>query len=107
MIDIKGLTKVFKDGDYNKVALDDINLKINDGEMVSIMGPSGSGKSTLLNIIACFDDVSKGEAYINDNNITSLKKRKIQKRQYKLYISRLCLIRKFYMLWKCRITFIN
>ena len=41
MIDIKGLTKVFKDGDYNKVALDDINLKINDGEMVSIMGPSG------------------------------------------------------------------
>lgn len=79
MIDIKGLTKVFKDGDYNKVALDDINLKINDGEMVSIMGPSGSGKSTLLNIIACFDDVSKGEAYINDNNITSLKKRKKEK----------------------------
>lgn len=79
MIDIKGLTKVFKDGDYNKVALDDINLKINDGEMVSIMGPSGSGKSTLLNIIACFDDVSKGEVYINDNNITSLKKRKKEK----------------------------
>ncbi len=79
MIDIKGLTKDFKDGDYNKVALDDINLKINDGEMVSIMGPSGSGKSTLLNIIACFDDVSKGEVYINDNNITSLKKRKKEK----------------------------
>lgn len=79
MIDIKGLTKVFKDGDYNKVALDDINLKINDGEMVSIMGPSGSGKSTLLNIIACFDDVSKGEVYINDNNITSFKKRKKEK----------------------------
>jgi len=79
MIDIKGLTKVFKDGDYNKVALDDINLKINDGEMVSIMGPSGSGKSTLLNIIACFDDASKGEVYINDNNITSLKKRKKEK----------------------------
>lgn len=79
MIDIKGLTKVFKDGDYNKVALDDINLKINDGEMVSIMGPSGSGKSTLLNIIACFDDVSKGEVYINDNNITSLKRNKKEK----------------------------
>ena len=43
------------------------------------MGPSGSGKSTLLNIIACFDDVSKGEVYINDNNITSLKKRKKEK----------------------------
>ncbi|WP_031556675.1 ABC transporter ATP-binding protein [Lachnospira multipara] len=79
MIDIKGLTKVFKDGDYNKVALDDINLKINDGEMVSIMGPSGSGKSTLLNIIACFDDASKGEVYINDNNITSLKRNKKEK----------------------------
>lgn len=65
MIDIKGLSKIYKMGDNVVKALDNINLHIDDGEFVSIIGPSGSGKSTLMNIIGCLDVKTNGEYYIN------------------------------------------
>ncbi len=56
-------------------ALNDINIEINDGEFVSIIGKSGSGKSTLLNIISCMDSNYEGNYYI-DNKLINKKSKK-------------------------------
>ena len=55
MININSLSKEYIMGDNKLLALDNINLSINEGDFVSIMGSSGSGKSTLMNIIGCLD----------------------------------------------------
>lgn len=52
------------------VALDNITLSINQGEMVSIMGPSGSGKTTMLNILGCLDNLSEGKYILKDKDIS-------------------------------------
>lgn len=66
MIELKQVSKIYQIGDDTVHALDKANLKINDGEFVSIIGPSGSGKSTMMNIIGCLDTADEGE-YILDN----------------------------------------
>ena len=58
MININSLSKEYIMGDNKLLALDNIDLSINEGDFVSIMGSSGSGKSTLMNIIGCLDAVS-------------------------------------------------
>ncbi len=60
MIELENVTKIYRMGQTKVVALDDINLKIEAGEMVAIMGPSGSGKSTMMAILGCLDVPSKG-----------------------------------------------
>ena len=62
--------KVYGKGDTKVEALKDINLEINNGEMVAIIGPSGSGKSTLLNIIGCMDKLSQGIYMLKDNDVS-------------------------------------
>jgi ABC-type sugar transport system ATPase subunit len=52
------------------VALHDLELEIDDGEFVSVLGPSGSGKSTMLKVIAGIDEVSSGHVYFDDRNVT-------------------------------------
>ena len=54
MITLEGLTKSYKMGKENLVVLKGLNLQVNKGELVAIMGASGSGKTTLLNIVGCF-----------------------------------------------------
>jgi len=69
MLVVKNLTKVYGTGDISVRALSGIDLTINEGEYVSIIGPSGSGKSTLMNILGCLDQATEGE-YILDNHST-------------------------------------
>lgn len=72
MIDLQHIHRDFQVGDQVVHALDDINLKINSGEYVSIMGPSGSGKSTLLNLIGLLDRPSEGRYLLNNEDVTTL-----------------------------------
>lgn len=65
MITLNGITKVYKNGPLEVEALSQIDLQIDEGEFVAIMGTSGSGKSTLMNIIGCLDIPTSG-AYILD-----------------------------------------
>lgn len=85
MIELDNITKVYNLGEIKVTALDDVSLRCEKGEMVSIMGPSGSGKSTMMNIIGCLDrptggsyrldgqDVSK----LNDNQLAVIRNKKL------------------------------
>jgi len=59
-IELRGVTKVYGQGPAAFEALHGIDLKIEQGEFVAVMGPSGSGKSTLMNILGCLDSPTKG-----------------------------------------------
>jgi putative ABC transport system ATP-binding protein len=65
LISLEHIHRIFQVGDHTVHALNDINLTINKGEYVSVMGPSGSGKSTLLNIIALLDRPTSGYYILN------------------------------------------
>ncbi|MBV1822044.1 ATP-binding cassette domain-containing protein, partial [Bacteroidales bacterium MSK.15.36] len=65
MIKIENLNKYFGD----KHVLKDINLEIEDGEVIGLIGPSGSGKSTLIRCINYLEEPTSGNIYINDKNI--------------------------------------
>ncbi|WLF68779.1 ABC transporter ATP-binding protein [Clostridium septicum] len=70
MIELKNISKIYGEKESITKALDNINLKIHNGDFISIMGPSGCGKSTLLNILGCLDTQSKGEYIFKNNNIS-------------------------------------
>lgn len=70
MIELKNIKKYYKMGDNVVKALDDVSLKIEDGEFVTIIGPSGSGKSTMMNIVGCLDVATEGEYYVDGVEIS-------------------------------------
>lgn len=72
MIRLKDIGKVYKTGGSSVCALKNINIKLEDGAFLSIMGPSGSGKSTLLNIIGCLDTQTEGEYILDGIHVSSL-----------------------------------
>lgn len=72
MIEIKSLVKIYKTGDEEVRAIDDISLNIEQGEIVAISGASGSGKTTLLNLIGTLDNISSGDIIINERSIASM-----------------------------------
>jgi macrolide transport system ATP-binding/permease protein len=72
MIEIKNVTKSFQMGDTKVEVLKDINLTIERGDFVAIMGPSGSGKSTLMNILGLLDIPSSGSYLLNEKEVAKL-----------------------------------
>lgn len=75
MIQLKNVYKWVKTGGNKTFLLKDINLSINEGEFVSVMGPSGSGKSTLLNVIGMLDGFEEGEYVFMDKFVKDLKEK--------------------------------
>ena len=72
MIELNGITKVYKTGSQTLEALRGVSLTIRKGEFISIMGPSGSGKSTLMNVIGCLDTPTAGEYVLDGDRVAGL-----------------------------------
>jgi len=77
IIKLVNIGKVYNSGASKYQALKNINLEINFGDFVSIMGPSGSGKSTLMNLIGCLDYPTEGEYYFEGIEITKYSKNQL------------------------------
>jgi putative ABC transport system ATP-binding protein len=77
VIEIKSLTKLYKSGRSTIRAVDGLNLSVNKGDFLAIVGPSGSGKSTLLQLLGCLDKPTGGEFKIDDRQVGKLNDRKL------------------------------
>ena len=77
LIEVKNLCKVYGKGEVEVKALDNINLNIEQGEFVAIVGPSGSGKSTLLHLLGGVDKPTSGEVIIKGESIYKLKEKEL------------------------------
>ncbi len=72
MIELKNVTKTVRSGAEDLTILDDVSIRIPDGEFVAVTGASGSGKSTLLGLIAGLDAPTSGEILIDDGSVTAM-----------------------------------
>lgn len=72
MIQISHISKIYKTGDVEVKALDDVSFSVKKGEFVAIMGPSGSGKSTLMHIIGALDTPTSGSYILDGENVGKL-----------------------------------
>ncbi len=85
MLELKHIYKWVNTGNNRTFILKDINLTVNEGEFLSIMGPSGSGKSTLLNVIGMLDEFNEGEYNFLHESVHKLKEKQ-RSGLYKQYI---------------------
>ncbi len=77
IIRLAGITKTYKTGEVFVRALVDVDLAVEKGEMIAIMGPSGSGKSTLMNVLGCLDRPTKGSYLFEGREVAELPKREL------------------------------
>ncbi|MEG2814343.1 MAG: ABC transporter ATP-binding protein, partial [Oscillospiraceae bacterium] len=85
LIELKNACKNYYAGDNKIVALKNVNLDVEQGEFISIVGASGSGKSTLMNCLGCLDSIDSGEYFLdgiditkqNDNELSLIRNKKI------------------------------
>lgn len=77
LLELKNIYKNYIQGNMDVPVLKNINLSIEEGEYVAIMGPSGSGKSTLMNIIGCIDKPTAGTYFLDGQEINTLKDREL------------------------------
>src|SRR3984885_7056775 len=85
MLSLQHISKYYQVGGNKNYVLNDINLEVDEGEFISIMGPSGSGKSTLLNVIGMLDEPTDGFHYFVGNPVHQLKEKQ-RSALYKQYI---------------------
>lgn len=79
LIELRGVSKVYGEGENTVRALDDVSLSIEKGEFTAIVGHSGSGKSTLMNILGCLDTPDTGDYYLDAQNVGKLGQRRLSK----------------------------
>lgn len=77
LIELKGINKTYKNGDQELRVLKDIDLEVEKGEFVAIMGPSGSGKSTLMNVIGLLDRPTSGDYFLDGQEVGNLSEKKL------------------------------
>ncbi|MBU1120225.1 ABC transporter ATP-binding protein [Patescibacteria group bacterium] len=77
IIELKNISMVYKSEGGDTHALKDIDLNIQEGEFLAIMGPSGSGKSTLMNILGLLDTPTSGTYMLNDQKVSKLKEKQL------------------------------
>jgi len=77
IVQIRNLTKIYRHGEIDVTALDNVSLDIAAGEFVALMGPSGSGKSTLLHIMAGIDRPTSGQCVVHGTNVGDLDETKL------------------------------
>lgn len=77
LIQLKGLTKIYTNGENQVHALRPTDLDFHTGQFVAIVGPSGSGKSSLLNLLGLLDQPTAGEYWLQENNVANLNDRQI------------------------------
>jgi len=79
ILELKNINKTYKGKTENLHILKDLNLEVEEGDFISILGKSGSGKSTLLGIIGLLDNFDSGEIYINNNKIDKFESNNIDR----------------------------
>lgn len=77
LVELRGVSKSFRKGDETITPFDNIDLDIESGEFVSLMGPSGTGKSTLLNLVSGIDRADSGTIVVDGTEVTSLSRSKL------------------------------
>ena len=72
IVEFKNVTRIYKSGDHEQKALDCVNLTLDEGKFIVILGPSGTGKSTLLNMLGGLDSPTSGTITVNGKDISTL-----------------------------------